>query len=113
MNILMSSVNLQIQRAISEAVNEEVLPQIQSSLRSVNGQPHQRRWNLPDERPERKSEMNFNHNVRSNSRDLLLRKLERDGEDEEVTHYRVYRRKHGRKAMTIVDSFLEKRADEK
>ena len=50
MNGLMTSVSVQIQRAIHEAINEQVLPQTQASLRSVNGQPPQRGWNLPGER---------------------------------------------------------------
>ena len=34
----MSSVGIQFQRAISEAINEQVLPQIQASLRANSGQ---------------------------------------------------------------------------
>ena len=36
-NGLMNSVSLQIQRAVTEAINEHVLPQIQASLKSGNG----------------------------------------------------------------------------
>ena len=38
MNGVMNSVSLQIQRAISEAINDLVLPRIQASLRSGSGQ---------------------------------------------------------------------------
>ena len=38
MNELMNSVTLQKQRAISEAISEQVLPQFQASLRFGNGQ---------------------------------------------------------------------------
>ena len=49
MNGLMNSVTLQIQRAISEATNEQVLPQIQASFRSGSGQIPQKRWNVSAE----------------------------------------------------------------
>ena len=38
MNELMNSVCLQIQRAINEAINDPVLPHLQATLTSVNGQ---------------------------------------------------------------------------
>ena len=41
------SVSLQIQRAISEAINEQVLPQIQVWLRCGSGQMPQERWSVP------------------------------------------------------------------
>ena len=57
MNALMNSVSLKIQRAMNEAMNEQVLPHLESYFRSVNGQPPHRGWNIPGERPERKSEV--------------------------------------------------------
>ena len=53
MNELMSSVSSQIQRAVSRAINEQVLPHIQASPRSRSGQMPQKEWNVPTERPER------------------------------------------------------------
>ena len=52
MNGLINSVTLQIQRAISEAINEQVLPQNQASLMSGSGQMPPKGWNFPTERPE-------------------------------------------------------------
>ena len=86
MNEVMSTVSSQIQKTISEAINEQVLPQIQASLRSGQGQMPHRGWNVPAERPVYRSEETFNCKNRSNSRDEFLRSLIRD-EDEEVTHY--------------------------
>ena len=37
-NGLKNSVSMQIQRAMNEAINEKVLPQLQASLKAVNGQ---------------------------------------------------------------------------
>ena len=44
MNDLMSSVSPQIQRAISEANNEQVLPQIEATPRSGQGQMPRKGW---------------------------------------------------------------------
>ena len=49
MNGLRNSVSLQIQRAISEAIDEQVLPQIQASPRCVPDKFHKKGM----ERPER------------------------------------------------------------
>ena len=83
MNGLMNSVSLQIQRAISEVINEQVLPQIQVSLRSGSGQMPQKGWNVLTERLEYSSEGTFNRKVRSSSRDEILRILTH----EEDPHY--------------------------
>ena len=71
MNGLISSVSMQIQRAINAAIYELML-QIQASLRYINEQPLQRGWNLSAERPARKSESAIKRNIRSSSRDELL-----------------------------------------
>ena len=55
----MNSVSIQIQRALSEAINEQVLPQIQASLSSDFGQKPQKGWNVPTKRPEYRSEVTF------------------------------------------------------
>ena len=48
MNGSMNSVILQIQKALSEAKNEQFLLQSKATLRSLNEQPPQRGWILPD-----------------------------------------------------------------
>ena len=63
-----------------EAINEQVLPQLQASFRSANGQPPHRGWILLAEKPEVLEDL-----VRS-SRDVLLRTLSHE-EEEEDTHY--------------------------
>ena len=47
MNDLMNCVSSQIQRAISEAMNEQALAQIQSTLRYEQGQQPGEGWNVP------------------------------------------------------------------
>ena len=48
---VMSTVNTQIQRAISDAISSQNLPQIQTVLNSGLGRLTQNRWNVPAERP--------------------------------------------------------------
>ena len=87
MNDLMSSVSSQIQRAISEASNEQVLPQIQTTQWSAPGQVPNRRWEVPDRRPQCRYEVALNRKFRSSSRDELPRDFSRN-EDLENTHYK-------------------------
>ena len=89
MNGLMNSASFQIQSTKTVAINEQDLPQLPASLWSTNRQPPHRGWNFPDERPEGKSKDTFSKNVRSGSRDELLRNLNHDEEDG-ATHY-IYR----------------------
>ena len=49
---MMGSVNTQIQRAISDAISNQILPQIQTALSAGSGHLAQNRWNVPSERPE-------------------------------------------------------------
>ena len=86
MNDLMSSVSSQIQRAITEAINEQVLPQIQATLTSRPGQVPNSRWEGLDRRPECRSEEALNLRFRSSSRDEPPRDLNRN-EGLENTHY--------------------------
>ena len=56
MDEMMSSVNAQIQRPISYAISNQVLPQIQSAIKASSGHLTQNCWNVPAERPELNSE---------------------------------------------------------
>ena len=56
MDEMMSSGNTQIQRAISDAISNQMLPQIQNGLRAGSGHVTQNRWNVLAERPEINSE---------------------------------------------------------
>ena len=50
MDEMAGSVNTQIQKAISDAISNQILPQIQNALRAVSGLMTQNRWNVPAER---------------------------------------------------------------
>ena len=52
MKEMMSTVNTQIQRAIDDAISNQILPQIQQALRAGSGHMTQNRWNVPAERLE-------------------------------------------------------------
>ena len=43
----MNSVSVQIQRAITDAISSQVLPQIQNALMTGPGHTTQRGWNVP------------------------------------------------------------------
>ena len=64
---MMCSVNSQIQRAISDAISNQVLPQIQSALSAGSGHMTQNRWDIPSERPEINSEGLQNTNPKDSS----------------------------------------------
>ena len=52
MDEMIYSVSSQIQRAISDAINNQVLPQIQNVIMAGSGQETKRGWERSDERPE-------------------------------------------------------------
>ena len=60
MDEMMNSVSSQIQRAISDAINNQVLPQIQNVIMAGSGQEIRRGWEISDERPESYSEVQHN-----------------------------------------------------
>ena len=57
---MMNSVSFQIQRAISDAINNQLLPQIQNVIMAGSGQETRRGWERSDERPESYSEVQYN-----------------------------------------------------
>ena len=65
----MSSVSSEIQRAINEAIKNQILDQIQATLRSGQGQMTERRWKIPAIRPGFSSEEALDRRFRSSSRD--------------------------------------------
>ena len=65
MDEMMNSVSSQIQRAISDAINNQVLPQIQNVFMAGSGQETRRGWEGSDERPESYSEVQYNAKTRT------------------------------------------------
>ena len=49
---MMNSVNVRIQRAISEAISNQTLPQIQNAIMAGSGHTTKKGWNVPSEGPE-------------------------------------------------------------
>ena len=64
----MNSVSVQIQRAISDAISTQVLPQIQNVMMARSGHGTRKGWDIPSERPELNSEVQRNLNVKNNLR---------------------------------------------
>ena len=65
MDVMMDSVSSQIQRGISDAINNQVLPQIQNVIMVGSGQETRRGWERSDERPESYSEVQYNAKTRT------------------------------------------------
>ena len=64
----MNSVSGQIQRAISDAISTQVLPQIQNVIMAGSGHGTRKGWDVPSERPELISEVQRNLNAKNNLR---------------------------------------------
>ena len=79
MDEMMNSVSVQIQRAISEAISNQVLPQIQNALMADSGHMTKERWNVPSERPEGYSEVLRNSDSRNNLKSKTLGDRQKDG----------------------------------
>ena len=88
MDEVMNSVNVQIQRALKEAISNQVLPQIQNALMAGSGHLTQNRWNIPSERPEGYSEVLQNSESRNNSKSKPNCDRQKDGST--ATHTRAY-----------------------
>ena len=73
MNDMMNNVNIQIQRAISDAISNQILPQIQNALKAGSGHLTQNRWNVPVERPELISEDCRSERIKGNVRSEPVR----------------------------------------
>ena len=69
MDEMMNSVNVQIQRAISDAISTQVLPQIQNVIMAGSGQGTRKGWDVPSERPELNSEVQRNLNAKNGLRE--------------------------------------------
>ena len=68
LNEIMSSVITQMQRAFSNAICSQILPQIQTALSSRSDHLTQGRWNVLSDRPEVNSERFSDEKYRENSR---------------------------------------------
>ena len=66
MDEMMNSVSVQIQRAISDAIRIQVLPQIQNVIMAGSGHRTRKGWDVPSERPEPIFEIQRNTNAKSN-----------------------------------------------
>ena len=63
---MMSSVNPHIQRAISDAISDQIFPQSQSVQNAELGQSTLNKWNVPSERPGMNPEVLQSANLRNN-----------------------------------------------
>ena len=68
MDEMMNSVSVQIQRALSDAISTQVLPQIQNAIMAGSGHETKKGWDAPSERPEQISEVQRNPNAKNSLR---------------------------------------------
>ena len=68
MDEMIHSVSVQIQRAISDAISTQVLPQIQNVMMAGSGHGTRKEWDVPSERPELNPEVQRNLNAKNNLR---------------------------------------------
>ena len=76
MRWMMNSVSVQIQRAINDVINSQVLHQIRKAIMAESGHVTQKGWNVPDERPELNTEVLRNEKARNNSKSELVQKCQ-------------------------------------
>ena len=81
---MMTSVNTQIQRAICDAISNQMLSQIQNALRAGSGHMTQNRWNVPAERPEINPEDYRSEKTKSNFRSEPTRDCFLDNHQEQA-----------------------------
>ena len=68
MDEMMNSVSVQIQRAINDAISNQVLPQIQIAILPGSGRVTRKEWDVSAVRPEINPEVHRNLNAKSNLR---------------------------------------------
>ena len=68
MDEMMNNVSSQIQRAINDAISNQVLPQIQNVIMAGSGRVTRKGWDVPAERPETNPEVQRSLNARNNLR---------------------------------------------
>ena len=67
MDEMMNSVSVQIQRAIYDAIINQVFPQMQNVVLAGSGHVTRTGWNVPAERPEPNPEVKRNLNAKKQS----------------------------------------------
>ena len=83
MDEMMNSVGVQIQRAINDAISNQVLPQVQNAFKAGSGHMTRKGWDVPAERPETYTENYRIDKTRSNSSSEPVRnRLNQDCNDQ-------------------------------
>ena len=87
---MMNSVSVQIQRAINDAISNQVLAQIQSAITAGSGHTTRKGWNVPAERPDTNSEALRNASTRDNSRSKQIPNCQNDDRPAQVAYDSKY-----------------------
>ena len=106
MDVMMDSVSSQIQRAISDAINNQVLPQIQNVIMAGSGQETRRGWERSDERPESYSEVQCNAKTRTTLNNEHGDKTNRNVHDRNINTNSLYER--AKRSKTVCKLIMRK-----
>ena len=90
MDEMMNSVSVQIQRAKSDAISSQVLPQIQNVILAESGHGTRKGWDVPSERPELNSEVQRNLNAKNGLRKGQDENLPNDEYPDLIGHDKLY-----------------------
>ena len=86
MDEMMNSVSVQIQRAINDAISNQVLPQIQDAILAGSGHVTRKGWNVLAESPETNSEVLRNVSTTDNLRSEHAQNRQNDGHSDHNTY---------------------------
>ena len=83
----MNSVSVQFQRAINDAISNQVLPQFQNVIMAGPGHMTKKGWNVPAERPETNPEVPRSEKARNNLRSEQIQSRQKN---DQFTDYNAY-----------------------
>ena len=89
MDEVMNSVSVQIQRAINDAISNQVWPQIQNAILASSGHVIRKGWDVPTERPETNPEVLRNVGTRDNSRSEHVQNRQNDDQPNHNAYHMV------------------------
>ena len=80
---MMNSFSVQIQKAINDAICNQVLPQIQNAIAAGSGNMTRKGWNVSAERPETNSEVLRNAGAKDNLRSEHVQNRQNDDQSKQ------------------------------
>ena len=95
-----STVSVQIQRAINDAISSQVLPQIQNAIRAGPGHMAKNGWNVLAERPETNSEVPWSEKARNDLRSEQIQSRQYNDHRDDHIAYDNFRNSESFESLT-------------